>query len=45
MEEQLKAALQKKLLIQQTKFREELKKAEKVKREISKQEMQKSGSD
>ena len=36
MEEAIKVSLQKKLLTEQTKFREEQKKAEKVKREIEK---------
>ena len=45
MEEKLKAGLQKKLLQQQTKFKEEQKKAEKVKREIEKQEMKESGAE
>ena len=44
-EEALKAGLQKRLLVMQVKFKEEQKKAEKVKREIEKQEMKNSGSD
>lgn len=42
MEEKIKASLQKRLLVEQTKFKEEQKKAEKVKREIEKQEMKNS---
>ena len=42
MEEAIKVSLQKKLLTQSVKFREEAKKAEKVKREIEKQEMKNS---
>lgn len=45
MEEALKASLQKKLLKEQTKYKEEHKKAEAVKREIEKQEMKESGAE